>query len=645
MFSLLLKDANRVLKTLGSEDKYRAVLRRIAANPPFQRITPQIRAAPFLLAYNVAESEDNGSEILSYVLAKPEDIFLVDNSFFGRMFPVLRAPHESDLEAFYATLGSQYISKVVNKSFQILGSTRSATDLAGLLADRLEERRPLLVSPSVTSRPLVANANDVIDASKLKIFEVDSIKAVYSLKGSTRNQRVTCCAKSLSTKVNGLYVTDDFDWFDVGYAIGGLILQRCQLEDAFFIGSILEAPLDQLRSRGFPVDRIIVPPDSPKTTSPIVSEPPAALPNKLASPSFSQETPTQSSTMDSSRVDGIFQIMKQMFPKCDDNYIRQHLEKDSSMESVRRFAEDMTENGYPTQDDLSEEKAQTEHLKPTRSPSPPKQAKLSQRLGQVFSGIRGGVRNVAPNGPDSQATPVNRPITSSSFGFHNGLQVQPEMDATSHSNLEQMLKSSVDRSAQVNPKGVNSVDTVYTQLPEGLNRNNDGCEIIPGQSLKAFPGPYRSNKTYNGIRVFSARQHLSSETFLRENFHAVDNFADVLKNLCGVYQLSLTSVAIYHDPSGGTIAFNANRALHFNVRFFHSLHYDKPDSIRQCYAYWFTTFAHELAHHLVSHHNKEHGFYTESYVTLYLPKLVITLTQLEAENAEGKSAALRSKFV
>jgi hypothetical protein len=220
------------------------------------------------------------------------------------------------------------------------------------------------------------------------------------------------------------------------------------------------------------------------------------------------------------------------------------------------------------------------------------------------------------------------PPTTSARPFNDGNPVQPEMDSASHANMEQMLQDAVGRSAQVNPQGVNSAETVSTHLPEGLNRHNDGCEIIPGQSLKAFPGPYRSFKTHNGIRVFSARQHLSSEAFLLENFHVVDSFADVLHNLCGVYQLNTSSVAIYHDPSGGTIAFNANRALHFNVRFFFSLHYDKPASIRECYAYWFTTFAHELAHHLVSHHNKEHGFYTESYVALYLPKLVLFLTKL-----------------
>jgi hypothetical protein len=147
--------------------------------------------------------------------------------------------------------------------------------------------------------------------------------------------------------------------------------------------------------------------------------------------------------------------------------------------------------------------------------------------------------------------------------------------------------------------------------------------------LKPFSGQYRTGKTSNGIRVFASRTSGESENFLTENFHAVDTFADVLQKLCTVYSLDLSTIAIFHDPTGGTIAFNANRSLYMNIRFYYALHYkqnQKPG--RDCYSYWFTTMAHELAHHLVSAHNKEHGFYTESYVTLYLPKLVSLLATI-----------------
>ena len=94
---LLLQSPQDILKTLG-EKKYRMLLRRLAANPPFTRVSPQIRAAPFLLAYTSLNEAEESKEKENYRLAKAEDIYVIDNSFFGRMFTVLRAPHESDLE-------------------------------------------------------------------------------------------------------------------------------------------------------------------------------------------------------------------------------------------------------------------------------------------------------------------------------------------------------------------------------------------------------------------------------------------------------------------------------------------------------------------------------------------------------------------
>jgi hypothetical protein len=145
IFRLMLSSPGEVLATLGSEAKYRALLRRIAANPPFQRVTPSIRNAPFLLAYKIQEDDEGeGMAKANYLLAKAEDTYIIDNSFLGRMFPVIRAPHESDLEDFYYSLGSSYISKQVSTSYEVIACHKSDTALTTQLAQRIKERSPLL---------------------------------------------------------------------------------------------------------------------------------------------------------------------------------------------------------------------------------------------------------------------------------------------------------------------------------------------------------------------------------------------------------------------------------------------------------------------------------------------------------------------
>ena len=95
--------------------------------------------------------------------------------------------------------------------------------------------------------------------SNLEVAVVDTIKVKYTFDRSSKSVPTTSCAKLSSKQTTTIFITPDFDWFDVATALGGLILQRNQLEDAFFISSIMEASLQTLRHRGFPVDRVLKP--------------------------------------------------------------------------------------------------------------------------------------------------------------------------------------------------------------------------------------------------------------------------------------------------------------------------------------------------------------------------------------------------
>jgi hypothetical protein len=108
VFKLILESPQAVFKALRSEAKYRSLLRRLAANPPFNKVTPAIRNCPFLLGYSAKKSENSSTvEIvpsLAYSLFKAADIYIIDNTFFANMFPVNRAPPETDLEDFYVRI-------------------------------------------------------------------------------------------------------------------------------------------------------------------------------------------------------------------------------------------------------------------------------------------------------------------------------------------------------------------------------------------------------------------------------------------------------------------------------------------------------------------------------------------------------------
>ena len=456
--------------------------------------------------------------------------------------------------------------------------------------------------------------------------------------------------------------------FDCGMAVGDLILKRCQLEDAFFISSLLEAPLDQLRARGFPVDRIIKQPEpvvAPETKQPAPAVIPEADPSTVAvstaarstaSHANSQPTPSspaaasghaqtkdgsqEPSENSTSSLDSKADILMQMFPDADRNFVDASLGSNPSLDDVRSLAESMAEGKYPKPSDHFDAatKATPADASLGNALTSSKRKSIRKRLGRALGGLRGNTSSPAYestspplHGIGSQFGNTILP-PGSSHRHENRAPVSPAVDANTQGALNRMLENSVNATARVQQRDIDSPETKLTSIPQELDRG-ETCEIIPGHSLKPFPGPRGNGRTHNGIVVFSSKTIPSSEIFLAENEASLRLFADVLESLCvGVFGLKLSSVAIYHDPAGNTIAFNSNRALHCNFRFFHALHFlQNKHQTSECYSYWFVTLCHELAHNFVSVHGQEHGFYTEAFSTKYFPKLLAVARSLNVE--------------
>lgn len=317
--------------------------------------------------------------------------------------------------------------------------------------------------------------------------------------------------------------------------------------------------------------------------------------------------------------DGFVEILRQMYPSVDLSYLQNRLGDKPVLEDVQRIAEELAASSHAPRDDSDSATVETDGARDLDEDSsqPLKRNKggLRKKLGRAFNGLRGsnfGGATLGSSGPTQSTVELRKPAPNVS-------------DAQSHNHLEAMLQNAVKSASHVNAQGVHSHETTLTSIPDGLDRG-ETCELLPGHSLQPFAGPTGTFKTHNGIRVFSSRGVLESEEFLQQNQTTVESFSLVIERMCSIYGLPLATVAIFYQPSGQTIAFNSNRALHFNVRFYHTLHFQSNQRFSaDCYSYWFVTMAHELAHNLASGHNKEHGFYTESYVTLYLPKLLAVI--------------------
>lgn len=121
IFDLMIAKPDEVLDSLG-EELYKAVLRRVASDPPFKQITASIRSSPFLLGYLVIDedvtTEEEGKghvQKAQYVLARANEIFIVDNSFLRRQFPMLVSPMEQVSRHSYSNF-----SPLINTPFLTL---------------------------------------------------------------------------------------------------------------------------------------------------------------------------------------------------------------------------------------------------------------------------------------------------------------------------------------------------------------------------------------------------------------------------------------------------------------------------------------------------------------------------------------------
>lgn len=105
------------------------------------------------------------------------------------------------------------------------------------------------------------------------------------------------------------------------------------------------------------------------------------------------------------------------------------------------------------------------------------------------------------------------------------------------------------------------------------------------------------------IRIFISRTatenlNLSGPQFLSSSAPGLNLFTHVLMDCADIYLLDRKSLHIFYDDRGSIIAFNQNKSLFFNYRYFENLHLKQMEKGQtgDAVVYWFVVMAHELAY-------------------------------------------------
>ena len=191
---------------------------------------------------------------------------------------------------------------------------------------------------------------------------------------------------------------------------------------------------------------------------------------------------------------------------------------------------------------------------------------------------------------------------------------QPEA-VTAPYQIQQNLANLVQASQPYNSNSLQNQAT-YNDVKE----TNTYCDAKPAQNVR-FIGEAV------GVRIFLDKEvqeeGITPAQFLAENTSALQLFASVLHECADSFALKQSAIHIFYDKSGSTIAFNANKALFFNYRYFESLHLPavQQSNTSEAIVYWAVTMAHELAHNMISDHSSQHSYYTESLIMQYFGRI------------------------
>src|SRR6266496_2072238 len=112
----------------------------------------------------------------------------------------------------------------------------------------------------------------------------------------------------------------------------------------------------------------------------------------------------------------------------------------------------------------------------------------------------------------------------------------------------------------------------------------------------------------HGIELYIPKGINQSEILPASLTPSLVRFVNMLKDLVEVFELAPKAIHVFFDNNSNSIAFNRDRSLFFNFKFYLGLHDEqcKNRPTSDAMTYWFMTFCHELAHNFVHPHNSEH---------------------------------------
>ncbi|TPX10907.1 uncharacterized protein E0L32_008113 [Thyridium curvatum] len=617
---LACNEPARLLSILQSSERYLNLLRFLAedwgALKKDKELFRKMKSSPFLLACreipspNGSKEADNGEDetsIRQFQLAAPKDIVILDDFISYNLFKtsLLWAPEDDKLESFYQALGAQVLSHLVQEDIRV-GPHVDRQDASSWLHKHVLERSKLFLHEYAKYKQDAIKHDAKWLEKNLRVEVVRNISLRRSLQG--RGQSHTEKRTAAGTKEGFgfvLYIAAEGrpDMYQVGQAVCHALLNRPNQQAYFFFEPFLRLDLLDLRARGYNVDRI--------------------LRVKAQEARIAEEERRKALEDEQRRI----QEREREW--------RQQEHQQTAVATASREGAKSPQHNMPGAfgDDSSPESSPVKALPP---PESTKKRSLFSQLSKKFGLDHDHDHNekhqaeVPPPGGTGQAGPSTGPSTGKPPAGEDGRVTSPAVVQQNLLNAVKATRAHGSSSLFSPPK--------TTEVKEQATY----CDSTAASNLVfAADAP-------NGMRVFVARElSIQPHEFLSSNIGPIAMFETVLRDVANIYSLSTSSVHIFYDEKGPTIAFNSSGSIFCNLRYFKQLHADKLQTSNpqaedkvDVTVWWWVVLAHELAHNIETTHNANHSYYTESFVQQYFPRMMTMATSWDGKGSRSNGTAV-----
>ena len=593
---LVVREPARIFTVFESAERYLELLRTFAGAwtslKKDKALVKDMRKVPFLLGYkdsptethararqdqlvdldSYAEEEDVG--VRTYELAAAHQIHIVDDVVSYNLFKghFLAAPMEESLEDFYLALGSTSLGNLVEQKLQVgspLTDQRAATKLEKLIRERIR-----LFLHEVPRDQINHDATWI--EKNLAIVVVHTLAIRKILKGrnvSHTESRTAFQARDVQVahKVFHGYtlfiVPGIRDLYDVSQALSGLLLYRPKPQHAITLTVLLETDLHKLRARGYNVERIL----QRKAAE-------ARVADEQRRKQLAEEQQQRREEQEAARIAGQAQSQVQEPNGSPQNHVMPGLFPDSPDHQGKR------------------PQSQGSH---TESVPHRGRGSFFDAISRTF---RGGDQQSRPSSQAGDGAALSPPPYAPSDPQHQSLiTTNPPRPSSTPRELQQNLISAIKASQ---PHNYNEIVTQPSY--NNVRETQTFCDAKPAHNI-SYIAQLSSN-----IKLYLSHTTTNKQGYIDKNLTAINAFAAVLCDCADSVGLNRESLHVFEDEGSSTIAFNQNKALFFNYRYFEKLHWEDIMQGRRekAIVYWFVVMCHELAHNLVVDHSSAHSFYT-----------------------------------